>query len=92
MIRHIPSPEVFNSYNDNKWEDIIEVSQTEINSYPINNLIRLENGIKVYKLENYTKRWITTAEVFNRLKYDWTEIAPANQIELDYYLERVAIR
>jgi len=86
MVRHIPSPEVFNSYN-NKWEDIIEVSQKEINSYPINNLIRLENGIKVYKIADGIKRWIKTAEVFNRLKYDWNKIAPVNRTELDYYEE-----
>lgn len=91
QIRHIPSPEVFNSYN-NKWDDVIAVSQQEINSYPINNLIRLENGIKVYKLENYIKRWITTAEVFNRLKYDWNKIAPVNQTELNYYPEGIMIK
>jgi hypothetical protein len=91
LIRHLPSPEVFNSYN-NKWEDIIEVSQAELSTYPINNLIRLEYGIKVYKLENYTKRWVETAEVFNRLKYNWTKIAPVNQTELDYYPEAEVIK
>jgi len=86
MIRHIPSPEVFNSYNY-KWEDIISISSTELSSYPVNDLIRLENGVKVYKLENGKKRWIKTAETFNRLGYDWTKIAPVNQTELNYYPE-----
>jgi len=91
QIRHIPNPEIFNSYPNNKWEDILTVSQAEIDSYPISNLIRLESGTKVYKLENGKKRWITTAEAFNRLKYDWTKIAPTNQTELNYYPEGTVI-
>jgi len=91
QIRHIPNPEIFNSYNNN-WDEILTVSQTEIDSYPISNLIRLENGTKVYKLENGTKRWITTAEVFNRLEYDWSKIAPADQTELNYYPEGEVIK
>jgi parallel beta-helix repeat protein len=91
QIRHIPNPEIFNSYN-NKWEEIITVSQAEINSYPVSDLIRLAGDTKVYKLENYTKRWIETTEVFNQLKYDWTKIAPVNQVELDYYTEGVVIK
>ena len=90
QIRHVPNPEIFNSYN-NKWEEILTVSQAEINSYPVSNLIRLEGGEKVYKLENGQKRWIETAEAFNKLKYDWTKIAPVNQTELNYYSEGAVI-
>jgi hypothetical protein len=91
QIRHIPSPEIFNSYNNN-WEEVITVSQIEIESYQTSDLIKLENGTKVYKLENIIKRWIKTAEAFNRLKYDWNKIAPVNQTELDYYAEGAEIK
>jgi chitodextrinase len=91
LVRHIPNPEVFNSYNNN-WNEILTVSQIEIDFYPISNLIRLEGGTKVYKLENNKKRWIITAEAFNRLKYDWTKIAPVNQTELNYYSEGAEIK
>ena len=84
MIRHIPNEKVFNSYGD-KWEDVVTVSPEEIRTYKPNNLIRLNNGYKVYLLENGKKRWIKTAQVFNRLGYDWSKIAPVNQVELNSY-------
>lgn len=82
--RHIPSPEVFNSYG-NKWENVITVSATEIGFYSDSGLIRLMGGTKVYKLENGKKRWIKTAEAFNRYGFNWNNIAPVNQTELNYY-------
>jgi hypothetical protein len=82
--RHIPTAEVFNSYG-NRWEDVVIVSSAEINSYPNSDLIRLIGGTKVYKLENGRKRWIKTAEAFNRLRFDWDNIAPCNQTELNVY-------
>lgn len=84
--RWIPNPEVFNSYN-NKWEDVVELEAIVLNTYPNSDLIRLQSGTKVYKLENGKKRWIKTAEAFNGLGYDWNKIASVNQIELNYYLE-----
>jgi len=86
LKRWIPTIEIFNSYN-NKWEDVIELSLTELNAYPDSILIRLEGGTKVYKLENGKKRWIRTAQALNRLKYDWAKIVPVNSIELNYYIE-----
>ncbi|OGZ32384.1 MAG: hypothetical protein A3H00_02305 [Candidatus Portnoybacteria bacterium RBG_13_40_8] len=84
LKRHLQNPEVFLSYN-NKWPDIIEVNQIEINSYENNELIRLTGDEKVYKIENSQKRWIKTAEVFKGLGYDWSKIAPINQIEFYAY-------
>lgn len=86
-VRHIPSPEVFLSYGF-KWEDIVVISQAELNRHPINDLIRLKNGIKVYKLIGGMKQWIKNAETFNILKYDWNKIASVNQTEFDYYPEQ----
>jgi len=84
MVRHIPSPEVFNSYGNN-WEDIFEVSPDELRTYEPNSLIRAEGDFKVYLLENGTKRWIQTAEEFNTKGYDWSKIAPVNQTEINFY-------
>lgn len=91
LKRHIPTAEIFNSYN-NKWEDIITITDTELNSFLDNNLIKLENDPKVYKLEGAIKQWIQTAEVFNRLKFDWSKIAPINQTEFNYYKEGEVIK
>jgi hypothetical protein len=85
LKRLIPSPAVFLSYG-NKWEDIVEVEPSFLTQYPDSVLIKLENGDgKVYKLENGMKRWIRTAEAFNRLGLDWNQIAPVNQVEFDHY-------
>lgn len=86
MIRHVPSADVFLSYG-NRWEDVVSISQEELNAYPRNNLIRLIGGVKVYLLQDGRKQWIKTAEAFNRLGYDWNNIAPVNQTELDAYPE-----
>lgn len=93
MKRHIPSVTVFNSYGD-RWEEVVEVNPVDILSYPNNTLIKLEgeNNPKVYLLENGKKRWIQTAAAFNRLKYDWTRIAPLNQTEINTYPEGTVIK
>ena len=85
-----PTVEVFNSYN-NKWEDIVEVSDTELNGYEDNDLIQAEGDHRVYKLKNRQKRWIKTAQAFNRLGYDWSKIASINQTEFNVYQEGTAI-
>ncbi|PIY75286.1 MAG: hypothetical protein COY85_00655, partial [Candidatus Portnoybacteria bacterium CG_4_10_14_0_8_um_filter_40_50] len=90
LKRHILNEQVFNSYN-NKWNDVVSVSGTELNAYPDNNLIKQEGDNKVYKLESGQKRWIKTAEAFNRLKYDWNKVAPANATEVNAYQEGTPI-
>lgn len=82
--RHIINPQVFLSYG-NKWEDIIDVSFETLNSYPDNPLIRGQGDYKVYKLENGQKRWIKSAEAFNKLGLDWSNIAPINSMEFNAY-------
>jgi len=82
--RHIPNEETFLSYG-NKWSDIVIVKPFELSAIPDNILIRQEGKPEVYKLENGTKRWIKTAEVFNRLGYKWNDIALVNAIEFDSY-------
>jgi len=86
LKRWIPTIEVFNSYN-NKWEDVVELESKDVNGYSNNDLIKLENEAKVYKLENSKKRWIETMEAFNKLGLDWNKIAPVNQTEFNFYPE-----
>jgi len=68
LKKWIQTETIFNSYG-NKWEDVIEVSGVELTAIPNGFLIKLQNAPRVYKLENNQKRWIQTAETFNRLKY-----------------------
>ncbi len=84
LKRWIPNEQVFLSYN-NQWQDIVVVSPAEVSVIPDNILIRVPGDEKVYKLEGDTKRWITTADAFNRNNFSWDRIAPVNQTELNYY-------
>ncbi|PIQ92570.1 MAG: hypothetical protein COV69_02330 [Parcubacteria group bacterium CG11_big_fil_rev_8_21_14_0_20_39_14] len=86
LIRHIPSVGAFLSYG-NRWEDIIELNPEELKIYQENELIYLVGAHKVYKLENGKKRWIKTAEVFEKMGYDWSKIAPINLTEFGVYPE-----
>lgn len=83
----IPSAEIFNSYTQNKWENIVEVEESVVDSFGEINLIRLHGGTKVYKLERGTKRWVKTEEVFEKLALDWSRIVSVNQTEFAIYIE-----
>ncbi len=84
LIRHIPSPEVFQSYGL-KWGDIVTVSSSELKEYGQANLIRGIGEAKVYLIENGQKRWIETAEIFQKRGYDWSKIVEINKTELNVY-------
>ncbi len=90
LKRHIPTATVFRSYNF-AWEDIVEVSPLQLNIYRDTHLIRCEGGQKVYLLENGTKRWIQTAQIFKNRGYKWSEISLVNLAELNSYPEGVVI-
>ncbi len=84
LKRYIPNLDVFFSYS-NKWENIVIIRPFELEAYPDVVLVHLDKDSKVYKLENGFKRWIRTPEVFNRLGYNWQEIAPVNQVEFNIW-------
>lgn len=84
MVRHIPTAQIFESYG-NSWNDIWEVTPDELNGYESSTLIKTDGVSKVYILENGTKRWIQTAEIFNARGYDWDKIAPVNILEMNHY-------
>lgn len=84
--KHIPSVEVFNSYNNN-WEDIVEISIDELDAYPDVVLIRSEDDYRVYKLENNQKRWVKTIQAFNRFGFNWGNVVIVNVTEINSYSE-----
>ncbi len=86
LKRHIPNIETFNSYG-NLWRDVVVVKDFELSAIADNQLIRQTGDSKVYKLENGQKRWIKTAEAFNRLGLNWAQIAPVNSVEINSYTE-----
>ena len=84
--RWLRSPEIFNSYN-NKWEDIQVISKYEMDSYPISNLIKLNNDNDVYLIEGNKKRLIKSAEEFERLELDWGRVMGVGGVEWGWYGE-----
>jgi len=84
MKRKVPNMDVFYSYG-NKLEDVISISQIELNWYPENRLIKFDNDWKIYYLENGQKRWIKSPAIFNRIGFDWAKIAPVNWQEINAY-------
>ncbi|MEA2097596.1 MAG: hypothetical protein U9P70_00770 [Patescibacteria group bacterium] len=86
MKKHILTTEVFNSYN-NKYQDVVEVDSEVLSSLETVDLIKDSKGCKVYKIEGNQKRWIKSAEAFNRNKFDWNKIAPSNDIDINAYVD-----
>jgi len=87
LKKWIRNPEIFRSYPNNRWEDVVVVSPGDLDIYPQVNLIRREGDYKVYKMEGDTKRWIKTAEAFTRLGYDWNKILSINDTEFRFFGE-----
>ena len=84
--RHIPNPEVFNSYGY-KWSDVKVVPASESAKYQATALMRAGGDPKVYAIENGTGKWITSPAEFSAKGYKWEAIVEVNAIELAAYLE-----
>jgi len=82
--KHIPTAAIFASYGD-KWEDVQIVSKTEMESYPLSNLIRMEGSNDVYVIENGEKRYIPNEKVFKNHGFNWDYVVSVNPTEFNYY-------
>lgn len=85
--RHIPNPEIFNSYEHLKWENIKPVSDRDLSSFKTSYLVRLDGDYKVYVLwPNQTKHWLNIDEKsFEKLGYNWNQIFKINAQEYELY-------
>lgn len=88
--RLILSPSVFNSYGHLHWSDIKDVDRSVVDSFTTSDLVRAVNDPKVYKLypsgDTGQKRWVTTADAFVRMGFDWDSIYQINQVDRDSYV------
>lgn len=83
--RHIPNPDVFNT-SGYDWAEIIEVTPVELAEYAQSGLVRGAGQVKVYLVEETSKRWVKTAEVFEARGYNWAHIQEVSGTELAAYL------
>lgn len=77
---------VFALYN-NKQEDIIKVSVSELATYPTVYLMRAIGDDKVYLISEDVKKWIETAQEFENLGYQWRDVDNVLAEELAEYIE-----
>ena len=85
LKRPFPNMETFNSYPENKEEDIKIIDEETLALYPDNTLIHLDNDSDVYKLEGGKKRLIENIFAFETLDLDWNAIAPVNETYFNAY-------
>ena len=81
----LPSPTVFISYPGNYWGNIARINGLDLAAYPDVKLVKVAAGSNIYLLEGSTKRLIKNESVFERLNFEWAEVATLNQTHLDYY-------
>jgi len=86
LIHHVPNPESFVSYG-NRWEDIVEVSIAELQSYEVANLIRKTDDFRVYKAQDGVKYWIQTQGTFRKFGLDPNKILAVSTVEFNSYQE-----
>ena len=93
--RLILSPHVFESYGHLRWEDVREASQSTVDSYITSDLVRADGDTRVFRLfpsgDAGERRWIKTADAFNRLSFDWDAIYIINSVDRDSYIDGPAI-
>lgn len=62
----VPSPSVFMSYPNNKWDRIVTLDADEIDAIPIVQLIRANGSGDIYQLEGGRRHKITEAQLLQR--------------------------
>lgn len=80
----IPNEAIFDSYDD-KWEDVQVISQYEMDTYPVCDLIRLSGTKDVYLLEGAVKRKVPSEAVFAKYQLNWGLVMNVNQAEFNLY-------
>jgi hypothetical protein len=80
----IPTTDIFNSYND-KMSDVQIVSNLEMESYPLSNLIRLNTSNDVYLIQGNIKKHIPNIKIANKYKLNLNQVMSVNQQEFNFY-------
>lgn len=92
--RWIPSAEIFNGYGHLKWENIIEVSESILNTYAESRLIKFAQDYRVYQVssDGRIKQWLNmTAAQFISSGRNWSQVYEINQSEFNSYFNGAQI-
>ncbi len=84
-IRLVPNKKISKSYG-NREEDSVVVSKKEFNFYPQNQFIHLEKPLRwdIFQIVGGKKRYVTPMAVA-RMNIKIEDVAPVNEMELNYY-------
>lgn len=89
--RHIPTWQSFVDYGF-RLSNVVTVTAQEIAAYNDNNLVKLRNDKKVWKLEGNIKRYIPNPEIFKAYGFDWGKISTINWTEYLAYPEGTPLK
>lgn len=73
---------VFNSYKSNRWQDVKEISQAELDQYTAFQGILYQGRVYTINLQAQTKQLVENPDAFNQLNLDWSKIMPVNEVEM----------
>lgn len=89
--RHIPSPTAFER-RGLQWQNIKKLSQTELNSYPEDELIKPNSSPAVYLIIAGMKRHLPSVEIFESYGFDWNDISVVDLSEVNDYTDVTLIK
>jgi len=81
----IASPEIFNSYSENRWEDIVTISQFDFALYDDVKLFGAENNDYIYYVIGDTKHFVSHS-IFLIHNFDINEVLNVSTIHLNSFL------
>jgi len=84
LRRHIPNPQVFESYSYD-WNNIITVNQAELLAYSESFLVKTSDSPKVYQIKNNQRYYIPSIQDFEAQGFKWDQIMEVNQVEMASY-------
>lgn len=83
--RAFVNAEAFLSYG-HQWNDILILSQEQLDTIPKTDLVKLSADPTVYRLNpDYSKQAVTSPEAFEAAGFTWTDIVEVNATELNAY-------
>ncbi|MBI2462783.1 MAG: hypothetical protein HYV65_00930 [Candidatus Spechtbacteria bacterium] len=84
--RWIQTAELFEMYGNLRWEDIVTVSQEQMDFYTESFVIKLAGDPRVFIAgSDGTKQWIQTEQEFLARGYHWNMIYTVNEKEFDWF-------
>ncbi|MFH0856339.1 MAG: hypothetical protein V1860_00375, partial [bacterium] len=79
-----PSAKVFLDYG-NKWEDILVISDIDLENYNEANLVKEKKSPAIYVLNKNTRKLVSSPEEFENAGYKWPDIIEVSRLDLESY-------